>query len=288
MLKAENLGNNDLSLVVKVLFNNNQSVLFTGDATGKTLDSIWQNDKSSLNTHFLIAPHHGAATDGSLLWPIYVNSLNPYNFAGVIFSAPLGSDDKENKQQQSTYGHPNAYIQRVNLQNRVFSHYSKYHYGKGKEAKEKLTTKPIFVTGCVTHLYWLNFSQDNGMSIFHNNEFYPLVSSQGWTISIQKLIDGFKTKDETIFHATMARFFQTPEILQCQCSTGTKLEMLLSHKTDATMYSKEVLELFRYFVDSSATEDELKQWWGSKTSVTARKRSPSIFEKEDKIEEDSF
>lgn len=278
MTKREKLENNDLSLVVKVLFNNNQSVLFTGDATGKTLDSIWQNDKLSLNTHFLIAPHHGAATDGSLLWPIYVNSLNPYNFAGVIFSAPLGSDDK---QQQSTYGHPNAYIQRVNLQNRVFSHYSKYHYGKGEEAKEKLTTKPIFVTGCVTHLYWLNFSQDNGMSIFHNNEFYPLVSSQGWTTSIQKLIDGFKTKDETIFHATMARFFQTPEILKCQCTTGTKLgnilklEMTLPYRTEETMYSEEVLKLFQHWIDPNATTDDLKQWWGSKTSVTARKRSPS-------------
>lgn len=290
MKKGENLGNNDFSLVVKVSFNDTQSILFTGDATGKTLDSIWQSDKSSLNTHFLIAPHHGAATDGSLLWPMYINSLNPYNFAGAIFSAPLGSDNEENKQQQSTYGHPNAYIQRLNLQNRVFSHYSKYHYGKGKEAKTKLTTKPIFVTGCVTHLYWLNFSQDNGMSIFHNNEFYPLVSSKGWTTSIKKLIDGFKTEDKTIFHATMARFFQTPEILKCQCTAETKLnlEMMLPYRTEETMYSEEVLKLFQFWVDSNATTNDLKRWWESKTSLVTRKRSSSIFEKGSKMEEKSL
>lgn len=296
MKKGENLGNNDFSLVVKVSFNDTQSILFTGDATGKTLDSIWQSDKSSLNTHFLIAPHHGAATDGSLLWPMYINSLNPYNFAGAIFSAPLGSDNEENKQQQSTYGHPNAYIQRLNLQNRVFSHYSKYHYGKGKEAKTKLTTKPIFVTGCVTHLYWLNFSQDNGMSIFHNNEFYQLVSSKGWTTLIKKLIDGFKTEDKTIFHATMARFFQTPEILKCQCTAGTKLgnilnlnlEMTLPYRTEETMYSVEVLKLFKFWVNSNAAANDLKRWWESKTSLVVRKRSSSIFEKGSKMEEESL
>ena len=213
MKEGEKLGNNDLSLVVKVSFNGTQSILFTGDATGKTLDTIWQNNKNSLNTHFLIAPHHGAATDGSLLWPMYVNSLNPYNFAGVIFSAPLGSDG--GKQQQSTYGHPNAYIQRLNLQNRVFSHYSKYHYGKDNEARTKLTTKPIFVTGCVTHLYWLNFSQDKGMSIFHNNEFYPLVSKDGWGTSMQQILDVLSSDKDEIFKSTLSIIFKDPQILKC-------------------------------------------------------------------------
>ena len=87
-IEGKNLENNDLSLIVKVIYNG-QSILFTGDATDKTLDAIWQKSKSSLNVNFLVAPHHGSSTEGSLLWPIYVNSLNPYNFAGAIFSAPL-------------------------------------------------------------------------------------------------------------------------------------------------------------------------------------------------------
>ena len=51
---------------------------------------------------------------------------------------------------------------------------------------------------------------------------------------------------------------------------------------------KTKLFFMQHWIDKNATTDGLKQWWESKTSVTARKRSPSIFEKEDKIEEDSF
>ena len=118
-VENKNLENNDLSLIVKVIYNG-QSILFTGDATDKTLDAVWQKSKSSLNVNFLVAPHHGSSTEGSLLWPIYVNSLNPYNFAGAIFSAPLGTDKSESIQQSSPYGHPNAYIQRLSLAKSCF------------------------------------------------------------------------------------------------------------------------------------------------------------------------
>lgn len=172
---------------------------------------------------------------------------------------PLCTDKSENIQQSSPYGHPNAYIQRLSLQNRVFSHYEKYHYGKGSEAKIKLTTKPIFVTGCVSHLYWLKIST-KGMSIFHNKKFYPLISSNGWTTATQKLINGFNNSDKTIFRATIARFFQTPEILKCQNVLGEKLKTKLHQRTEETLYSEEVLSLFKFFSNPNATIEDLKQW----------------------------
>ena len=271
--RGKGLGNNDLSLIIKVVFNKNQSILFTGDATGKTLEAVWQNDKEALNVRFLVAPHHGSSTEGSLLWPIYVNSLNPYNFAGVIYSAPLGNgkDEKEDKQQKSLFGHPNAYIQRLNLQNRVFSHYSKYHYGKENDAKSKLTTKPIFVTGCVTHLYWLKFSNDQGMSIFHNKDFHSLVSAQGWVMPLQKLINGFKEKSGSIFQSVVARFFQNPEISKCRNADNEKFGT--KFKLTEGVLSEETLKLFKFYIKSDAKESDLEQWWEKHVSPTSRKHS---------------
>lgn len=63
---------------------------------------------------------------------------------------------------------------------------------------------------------------------------------------------------------------------------------MLPYRTEGTMYSEEVLKLFQHWIDKNATTDDLKQWWESKTSVTARKRSSSILEEKDKMEEDSF
>lgn len=296
LTKIENSVNNDISLILKITYHN-QSILFTGDATGKTFEAIVGDSKNNENreilsgTNVLVAPHHGSISDGSLLWLMHITSKNPYNFAGAIFCAPLGINKgndlltkEESKQdyfaQKDFYSHPNYYIDKINYENKTFDHKIIYHHNVGQgsnPSKEKTTKNPIFITSCVEHAYWLNFSKETGMQIFNdsNEEFYPLVSPQGWTMSNQKLIDGFKGKDETIFHATMARFFQTPEILQCQCSTGTKLEAVLTSRTEKTIYSKDILKLFQFFVNLNATVDDLKQWWKSKTSLVVRKRSSS-------------
>ena len=118
------------------------------------------------------------------------------------------------------------------------------------------------------------------MSIFHNKEFYPLLSSNGWTTATQKLINGFNNSDKTIFRATIARFFQTPEILKCRNVFGEKLKTKLHQRTEETLYSEEVLSLFRFFSQPNATKKDLKQWYERHIySDGLRKRSPSCVEK---------
>ena len=213
---------NPHSLVLKVIYDK-QSILFTGDATKETFEAIYGDAKNEevkelsiknrlalKSVNFLIAPHHGASTAESNLWLMHVNAKNPYNFVGAIFCAP----------RDTQYGHPNKYIDTIAFENETFSHKFKYHYDKEQGPRTKASHEPIWVTGLITHAYWLTLSSEKGMQIFNdsNGNFYPLLTKDGWSLKMQLIYDDLKAAD--IPNTTLSILLQNPRKWKCRNGKG--------------------------------------------------------------------
>ena len=213
---------NPHSLVLKVIYDK-QSILFTGDATKETFEAIYGDAKNEevkelsiknrlalKSVNFLIAPHHGANTAESNLWLMHVNAKNPYNFVGAIFCAP----------RDTQYGHPNKYIDTIAFENETFRHKFKYHYDKEQGHRIKASHEPIWVTGLITHAYWLTLSSEKGMQIFNdsNGKFHTLLTQDGWSLKMQRIYEDLKSND--IPNTTLSILLQNPRKWKCRNGKG--------------------------------------------------------------------
>lgn len=189
------LDNNSNSLVIHVNFGVG-SVLFTGDATGNTLDAVY-GDTKNLDSHtvavsvrnrsllkrvnFLIAPHHGSETEGSPFWLSHIMKLSSNSFIGSIFCAPYASQ----------FLHPNRYIDTVHFPASAKSWRHQIGYYRDKKKRQKMTSNSIFITSFAQYgAYWLNLSE-NGMFLFsdESGELEQLVSKNGWSMYTDQLLN---------------------------------------------------------------------------------------------------
>ena len=123
---------NSKSLVISINYGVG-TVLFTGDATENTLDSIYGNTKdNNLNTrniriknrnilkrtNFLFGPHHGSNTCGSPSLTTQIIKKSKFSFVGIIFFTP----------NNSSYYHPNSYIDAFEMPMSAKSYYHKINY----------------------------------------------------------------------------------------------------------------------------------------------------------------
>lgn len=94
-----------------------RSILFTGDATGETLDCclygetplseiVGKNRKMLKRVNILVVPHHGSETDGSFRWTYYVLKHSRGNFLGAIISVDPHT---------SPYGHAHNWIRELSF-----------------------------------------------------------------------------------------------------------------------------------------------------------------------------
>lgn len=182
--------------------------------------------------NFLIAPHHGSGSEGSPLWLNYINFKNYFNFLGVIFSVPINGP----------FGHPNQYIGMQNFFNFVWSHlivYNRVEKGavstNNKEEndirlREKQTQNPVFLTSLVSLAHCIKITKEE-MSIFNGSSFYNLISSNGWSVRLQKFLDYFDTDDPLVLACGIGAFFQNMKILKVCNSLGqTCFEWLLQNE----------------------------------------------------------
>ena len=273
---------NSHSLILKVTYDN-QSILFTGDATKNTFKTIYGDAKADDETqknlsiknrlalksiNFLIAPHHGASTDESNLWLMHVNKKNPYNFVGVIFCAPddiqkSSSEEEQPKQNTSLYGHPGNYIDNIHFENTTFAHKFRYHYGAKQYPRTKDSHEPIWVTGLTTHAYWLQLSSETGMQIFndHDGEFHALLSKDGWSPKMQPIFEDLKKA--TVPDATWTLLLQEPRKWKCRNGKGQTLSEAL-YADDSENYKENISKNINTYLEIiKDNEHQLHQYYTS-------------------------
>ena len=187
--------NNSKSLVISINFGVG-TILFTGDATGNTVNSIYgdtmtkdininavslKNRNLLRRVNFLIGPHHGSETDGSYSFLFKIIKLSYNSFVGVIFCAP----------DTSQYKHPNSYIDLVQWPLSAKSWEHKIGYYREDKKRIKILYYPIFIT-CYSKFgtYWLNFSLD-GMFMFSekSNKLVKFVYESGWSKHTNRLLN---------------------------------------------------------------------------------------------------
>ena len=267
---------NSHSLILKVTYDN-QSILFTGDATKNTFKTIYGDAKADDETqknlsiknrlalksiNFLIAPHHGASTDESNLWLMHVNKKNPYNFVGVIFCAPddiqkSSSEEEQPKQNTSLYGHPGNYIDNIHFENTTFAHKFRYHYGAKQYPRTKDSHEPIWVTGLTTHAYWLQLSSETGMQIFndHDGEFHALLSKDGWSPKMQPIFEDLKKA--TVPDATWTLLLQEPRKWKCRNGKGQTLSEAL-YADDSENYKENISKNINTYLEIIKNNDPVR------------------------------
>ncbi len=190
------LDNNSSSLVIHVNFGVG-SVLFTGDATGNTMDAVYGDTKNpdtlvsavsrrnrSLlrRVNFLIAPHHGSETEGSPFWLSQIIKLSSNSFVGSMFCAPSYS---------SQFKHPNRYIDTILFPASAKSWTHEIGYYREAKRRKKTTNNSLFITAFAKYgTYWLNLSED-GMFLFsdESGELEQLISKNGWSMYTDRLLN---------------------------------------------------------------------------------------------------
>ena len=198
--------NNSNSIVVCINFGVG-TVLFTGDATGNTMDAIYGDTKSpdtlvsavsrrnrSLlrRVNFLIAPHHGSETEGSPFWLSQIIKLSSNSFVGTIFCAPSYS---------SQFKHPNRYIDTILFPASAKSWAHEIEYYRAGRQRKKTTTNSLFITAFAKYgTYWLNLSE-NGMFLFsdESGELEQLMSKNGWSMYTDRLLNLGYTNNWNVF-----------------------------------------------------------------------------------------
>ena len=87
---------NDNSLVLSVSFDTHK-ILFTGDASGATLDAVvknMDNTEKLKNVNCIVIPHHGSNRNGEFAWYYYVKDNIEKNFNWPHILTLISSDPK--------------------------------------------------------------------------------------------------------------------------------------------------------------------------------------------------
>jgi glyoxylase-like metal-dependent hydrolase (beta-lactamase superfamily II) len=233
--------NNSNSLVVSIN-KGSGTVLFTGDATGNTLDLILGDTKSpdrniravSLRNrnllrmvNFLIAPHHGSETEGSPFWLSQIIKLSSNSFVGTIFCAPYVSQ----------FQHPDRYIDTVAFPASAKSWRHEIGYYREDKKRHKITDNSIFITSFAKYgTYWLNLSR-NGMFMFsgESGELEQLVSERGWSMHTDRLLN---LGNEGNFDVFLPIALHNPQELSVRNARGeTPFLQLLREESDVLLSS---------------------------------------------------
>lgn len=162
-----------------------RSILFTGDATGETLDCclyggsplpdiVGKNRELMKRVNILMVPHHGSETDGSFRWTHYVLKHSKENFLGAIISVDPHT---------SPYGHAHNWIRELSFPASARSdEFFRIAYGTKEEAgrgrdtycwKENLTHNRIYITGMSSPMHACCFQ-------FKSNGDITVLSEFGW------------------------------------------------------------------------------------------------------------
>ena len=161
------------------------SILFTGDATGETLDcclyggtplpsEVEKNRRMLKKVNILVVPHHGSETDGSFRWTHYVLKHSKENFLGAIISVDP---------HISPYGHAHNWIRELRFPESARSsecfkiaYATKEEPGAGRDKyrwKEKLTHNRIYITGMLAPIHACCFQ-------FKSTGDITVLSDLGW------------------------------------------------------------------------------------------------------------
>lgn len=188
----QDAGNNSHSLVFRISYKG-QSILFTGDATGKTLDAIWGNANNEIakqnrlllqGINFVIGPHHCADSERSpvILNRVIKSSWN--NFTGVLFCVP--------NPQEALFHHPRNYIDHIVFPESAVSDKHPIHFFTEQNGdfvlKEKNTSSNIFFTSDIADAFCIELSND-GMFLYYSDKTQKLVSEFGFSVYLQDQFD---------------------------------------------------------------------------------------------------
>ena len=175
----------NLQSLVFLLTYSGRSILFTGDATGETLDCclyggsplpdiVGKNRELMKRVNILMVPHHGSETDGSFRWTHYVLKHSKENFLGAIISVDPHT---------SPYGHAHNWIRELSFPASARSdeffriaYATKEESGRGRDTycwKEKLTHNRIYITGMSSPMHACCFQ-------FKSNGDITVLSEFGW------------------------------------------------------------------------------------------------------------
>jgi len=230
---------------------NGSTVLFTGDATGDTLEGILGHPNKSTANNKVIAenflnrkkensheeiistissrnrdllrhinlfmnPHHGAEDKGCSKWLPTVIRLSQENFCGAIFSAPGGGK----------YGHPRNWVDFVEFPQsaigdkcKLFSCVatSKHNYFISKMQQ---TSRQVYET-CIIPYYSFLFTKDG---IVHENENNrPITSRSGWSLYTQKFLDMIRKGGNDNFYRLSGAIEANQRLLKLKDSKGKYL-----------------------------------------------------------------
>jgi len=185
---------NSKSLVISITYGVG-TILFTGDATGKTLDSIYGDCKSKdpyiktislknrnilRKTNFLFGPHHGSEKNGSPVFTNEIIKMADNSFVGVLFFFPTNS----------IFYHPNRYIDSIKLPKSAQSWFHRISYYRDTQKKWKYINDSIFLTSETNiGVFWLRLS-DKGMFMYseEHRELVELVTKNGWSVYTDSLL----------------------------------------------------------------------------------------------------
>lgn len=172
---------NSQSLVFLLTYGG-RSILFTGDATGETLDcclygetplsdEVKKNCTLTKKVNILIVPHHGSETDGSLRWTHYVSKHSRKNFLGAVISVDPHT---------SPYGHAHNWVRELHFPeaargDKIFNiaYATKRESGSGRGKyywKKKLTHNRIYITGMSSkmHACCFRFKATGDIDVLHD------------------------------------------------------------------------------------------------------------------------
>lgn len=232
---------------------NGSTVLFTGDATGDTLEGILGHPKKSTKNKKVIAenflngniasspeeiisaissrnrdllrhinlflnPHHGAEDKGCSNWLPTIIRLSQENFCGAIFSAPGGGQ----------HGHPRNWIDFVEFpQSAIGDKRKLFSCIKKSKSKEKVyiskmqqTSRQVYET-CIVPYYSFLFTKDG--IVYENENNRPITSLSGWSLYTQKFLDMIRKGGTDNFYRLSGAIEANPRLLKLKDSKGKYL-----------------------------------------------------------------
>ncbi|MFQ6723042.1 MAG: ComEC/Rec2 family competence protein [Opitutales bacterium] len=151
LTKITTKNKNDKSSVF-VLTYQGIKVLFTGDATGLSLDNYVEkhqegdnaivdaNRELLKNIHLFVMPHHGSSTEDSFRWTLYVTKHSPNLLASVICGDPFVDKYKDVRNWVRDISWPDS------MRNRDINNLI-YYWSARSEVHKKQTNTALFITG---------------------------------------------------------------------------------------------------------------------------------------------
>ena len=188
------------------------NVLFTGDATGVSLDNYVEKHQGSnlgivaanrellKNIHLFVMPHHGSSTEDSFRWTLYVTKHSPNLLASVICGDPFVDKYKDVRNWVRDISWPNS-MRNADINNFI------YYWSARSEIHAKKTNTALFITGaepcrCVYfkiqggNLYKYDSTRKNFVYLNGSNTGLPLEDSYEAGEKVMPMADTME-EDET-------------------------------------------------------------------------------------------